>query len=363
MAVMTGCLRVGIVGCGDISETYLRASYPHFEYVACADLDPVRAECTAKKHHLRAVEPEALYADSEVDVVCNLTVPRAHAQVTLAALREGKHVYQEKPLALKRADAAELLLVAESRGVLLGCAPDTFLGSGLQVCRQLLDSGAIGMPLVAIAQMSNHGHEHWHPNPAFYYQTGGGPLFDMGPYYLTALVALLGPVRRVTAMARGAGAERLVGEGPRLGERLAVEVATHVAGALEFASGVIGSLVMSFDMWSPPHALLEIHGSEGSLSLPDPNTFGGPVRLFSAGGKEWHDVPIDGFECHQRGVGLDDLAVAITSSGVPRTNAALAFHVLDIMEALDEAAVECSHIDIGSSSERPPPMPLKVVKS
>lgn len=359
MSAAPAPLRVGIVGCGDISETYLRARYPAFEYVACADLDPSRSRATAHRHHLRAMSPEALYHDDKVDIVCNLTVPQAHTQVTRAGLESGKHVYQEKPLALQRSEATELLVLGQARSLLYGCAPDTFLGAGLQTCRRLIDSGAIGTPVAAMAQMANHGHEHWHPNPAFYYERGGGPLFDMGPYYLTALVSLLGPVSRVSAMARGAGTERVLGPGPRAGQRLAVEVATHVAGTLEFASGVVGSLVMSFDTWSSPPALLEVHGTQASLSLPDPNTFGGPVRLFAAGGEGWREVPVDGFERHQRGVGLADLASVAAAGGVPRADASLAYHVLDVMEALGESGVEGRFIEVQSTAERPLPMPAR----
>lgn len=353
-------IRVGLVGCGTISETYLRAPYPSLRYVACADLDPARAEATASAHGMRALSPEQLWSDEDIDVVCNLTVPRAHGEVSLACLEAGKHVYQEKPLALDRGQAATMLETARARGLLLACAPDTFLGAGLQTCRRLIDEGVIGRPIAATAQMANHGHEHWHPDPAFYYARGGGPLFDMGPYYLTALVSLLGPIRRVAAFAAGSGAARLVRQGKRAGQLLAVEVPTHISGVLDLAGGVVASLVMSFDTWSSPPALLEIHGDEASLALPDPNTFGGPVRLFLAGTHAWREVPIDDFEQHQRGVGLADLAAAISTGTPVKTSAELAFHVLDAMAALVESAETGRVLELTSTSERPEPMARRV---
>lgn len=315
---MTPTLRVGLVGCGKISDTYLSAPYNEiaYQYVACADLDRERAEQTAKRYGLRAMPVQELLSDPEIDVICNLTVPQAHAEVSLASLGQGKHVYVEKPLATDRSQAQAILELAGSRGLRVGCAPDTFLGPGLQTCRAVIDDGKIGTPIAAVACMANHGHEHWHPDPTFYYQRGGGPLFDMGPYYLTALVSLLGPVRRVSAGARGTGTVRTVPFGPRAGELLHVEVPTHMSGTAEFASGTLATILMSFDVWRSDLPRLEIHGSEGSLSLPDPNTFGGPVRLFEPGGESWEEVAVDGFGPQQRGASLADLARA-TSSGQP----------------------------------------------
>jgi predicted dehydrogenase len=350
-------VRVGLVGCGKISEAYLRPGYPEVRYVACADLIEARAQATAAAHGLRAMPVGDLLSDPGIDVVCNLTVPRAHAEVGLAALKAGKHVYLEKPLGLDRAEGAALLDLAEGSGLGVGCAPDTFLGAGLQTCRRVIDEGRIGAPTAAMAHMVNHGHEHWHPDPAFYYQRGGGPLFDMGPYYLTALVSLLGPIRRVAAAWNGEGVERTVRAGARAGEVLPVEVPTHVAGVLEFTAGTVATLVTSFDVWQSALPCLEIHGTEASLSLPDPNTFAGPVRLFPAGATEWEDVPIDGFEVHQRGIGLANLAASLWGTGPNRASGQLAYHVLDTMVALVESGREGGHVELGSRVERPSPMP------
>jgi predicted dehydrogenase len=352
-------MRAGLVGCGKISQAYLGGQYPAVRFVACADLDAGRAAATAEAHGLAALKVDELIADPSIELVCNLTVPQAHVEVSMAALRAGKHVYQEKPLALDRGGASALLAVASAAGRLVGCAPDTFLGAGLQTCRRLVDQGAIGEPVAALAHFANHGHEHWHPDPAFYYQAGGGPLFDMGPYYLTALVCLLGPICRVSGMARGEGSQRHLRSGPRAGGVLAVDVATHVSGVLEFAGGTIASLVTSFDVWASDVPRLELHGTEGSLSCPDPNTFGGPVRLCRAGGRDWEEVPIDAFELHQRGVGLADLAEAAAAGAEPRASGRLAGHVLDAMVGLIESSRSGQHVVLESDVHRPAPMPAR----
>jgi predicted dehydrogenase len=347
-------VRVGLIGCGKISQAYLTANYPNVAYVACADIDQARAEDTAGKYGLRALPVSDLLSDSNIDVVCNLTVPRAHAEISSAALDKGKHVYLEKPLGLDREEGATLLNLAGEKGLLVGCAPDTFLGAGLQTCRRLVDEGRIGVPIAAMANMVSHGPEHWHPDPAFFYQRGGGPLFDMGPYYLTALVTLLGPIARVAGVSRGVGADRQVRSGPRKNEVLPVDTPTHVAGVLEFASGALGTLVTSFDVWGSNLPRLEIHGTEGSLSLPDPNTFGGPVRLFSAGTTEWEDIPTNGFELQRRGIGLSNLADSLAGRGYNRASGQLAYHVLDAMVSLVESGEQGKYLDLTSAVERPP---------
>jgi predicted dehydrogenase len=347
-------VRVGLVGCGKISEAYLTAGYPNVTYVACADLDEDRAKATAEAFGLQPLTVSALVSHGEIEVVCNLTVPRAHAEISSAALRHGKHVYLEKPLGLHREEGANLLRLADDGGLTIGCAPDTFLGAGLQTCRRLIDEGRIGEPIAAMANMVNHGHEHWHPDPAFYYQPGGGPLFDMGPYYLTALVTLLGPISRVAGVSTGAGVDRRIRFGPRANEVLPVDVPTHTTGLLEFTNGTVGTLVTSFDVWRSALPRLEIHGTEASLSLPDPNTFGGPVRLFPAGAPEWEEVPADGFDVQRRGIGLSNLAGSLRDMDVNRASGRLAYHVLDVMVSLIESSEKGEYVHIASTVQRPP---------
>lgn len=352
-----GVLKVGLIGCGKISEAYLRPDYPQVSYVACADLERSRAEATAAAHGLRVLGVDELLADPEVDVVCNLTVPRAHAEVSRAALEAGKHVYSEKPLALDREEGRRLLALAEQRGLAVGCAPDTFLGAGLQTCLRVIDEGRIGTPVAAMAHLVNHGPENWHPDPAFYFLRGGGPLFDMGPYYLTALVALLGPIDSVVAGMRGTGAERVVRRGARTGQRLAVEVPTHVSAVLTLDAGLLATLVTSFEVWQSDLPRLEIHGTEASLSVPDPNTFGGPVKLFPAGSEAWEEVPLRGIEQHQRGIGLASLAASVLGSDENRASGRLAYHVLDAMVSITESGEEGRQVSLESTAERPAPMP------
>jgi predicted dehydrogenase len=355
---------VGIVGCGKISGVYLgnlRSSTVAevIEVVACADLDLERARAQAAQYGVpRACGVAELLADPEIELVVNLTVPQAHATVGLAAIREGKSIYNEKPLAIGREDARRMLDEARERGVRVGCAPDTSLGGGLQTCRKLIDDGAIGTPVAATAFLLSHGPEGWHPDPNFFYQPGAGPLFDMGPYYLSALITMLGPVRRVTASARATFPERVVGSGPKQGERITVNTPTHVAAVLDFTAGPIATVITSFDVWSHGLPRIEIYGSEGSLSVPDPNTFRGPVRLRRAGEAEWQEAPLshDNVD-NMRGLGVLDLAHALRSGRPHRANGELAFHVLDIMHACLAASEESHHIALTSDCARPAPLP------
>ncbi len=351
---------IGIVGCGNISDIYFQAGekFQALDIVACADLVQERAEAKARQYGVRACSVGELLADPVVDIVVNLTIPAAHAEVDLAAIAAGKSVYGEKPLALNRLDGAGVLAAAETAGLRVGSAPDTFLGAGLQTCRKLLDEGVIGTPVAATAFMVCHGHEDWHPNPAFFYKPGGGPLFDMGPYYLTALVALLGPVRRVTGATGISFPQREISSAPLAGQTIDVEVPTHVSGLLDFAAGPIATLIMSFDVWSSTLPWLEIYGSEGTLRLPDPNTFGGPVFVQHREETTWQEIPLAfPYADNSRGLGVADLAHALQSDRPHRASGELALHVLDIMEAIGEASSHGRHIELTTTCARPAPLP------
>ena len=294
-----------------------------------------------------------------MEIVVNITPPGAHAEVGLASLKAGKHLYNEKPFAITREDAREMLSLAEQKGLLVGCAPDTFMGAGLQTCRKLIDDGWIGQPVAATAFMTGRGPERWHPNPEFFYQVGGGPMFDMGPYYLTALINLLGPVHRVTGSARISFSERIAGCKAKYGMRIPVETPTHIAGVLDFVNGSVGTLVMSFDVWGANLPRIEVYGSEGSLSVPDPNTFGGPVRILKAGDSEWREVPLShSYPENSRGLGVADMAYALSFGRAHRANGKMAYHVLDLMHAFHDASREGTHIDIQSTCEQPAPLPM-----
>lgn len=354
-------IKVGIIGCGTISAIYLknRMRFDTFEIVACADIDLDRARARAEEFGVpRGCAVAELLEDPEIAVVINLTVPQAHATVALAAVRAGKSVYNEKPLTLSRDEGTLLLEEARAHGVLVGCAPDTFLGAGLQTCRQLIDEGAIGEPVAATAFFLGHGPEGWHPNPDFYYQIGGGPLFDMGPYYLTALINFLGPVRRVSASARASFPTRTIGSEPFKGQVITVNTPTHIAATLDFASGAIGTMITSFDVWAHNLPRIEVYGSAGTLSVPDPNTFGGPVRLRRAAEKEWTDVPITRpYSDNSRILGLADLVQALGSGRPPRASGELAFHVLDIMHAALDSSAQGQYIELASTCARPAALP------
>lgn len=351
-------VKIGVIGCGFISGIYLKnltQTFQNTEVVACADVVMANAEARAKEFNVpKACTVAELLADPEVEIVLNLTIPAAHAEVNLAALEAGKHVYNEKPFAVNREDGKKVLAAAEEKGLLVGCAPDTFLGGGLQTCRKLIDDGWIGTPVAATAFMTCHGHESWHPAPEFYYQVGGGPMFDMGPYYLTALVSLLGPAKRVTGSARISFPQRTITSQPNYGKKIDVEVPTHVAGILDFQNGAVASIITSFDVWNANLPRIEIYGSEGSLMVPDPNTFGGPVSFRMHGQDEWKEIPlVFGYNENSRGLGVADMANAIVNGGKHRANGEVAYHVLDIMQGFHDASNEGRHYELKSPCERP----------
>jgi len=349
------------MGAGKISGIYLQngAIFDDIDIVACADLLVERAEQQAREYGVsKAYTPEELLADPEVEIVLNLTVPTVHAEVSLAALEAGKHVYTEKPLAVSREDGRKMLEEAAERGLLIGCAPDTFLGGGLQTCRKVMDEGIIGEPVAATAVMMTHGPEDWHPNPDFFYQPGAGPMFDMGPYYLTALATLLGPVRRVTGSARVTFAERQVTSQPLAGTTITVNTPTHVAGVMDFEGGAVGTLVTSFDVWSAEHFRIDVYGTEGTLSVPDPNTFGGPVRVWRSGGDAWTDVPLTHpYTENSRGLGLADMAQALRSGRRHRATGELGGHVLDVIHAFLDSSEGGRHVEVTSTFDRSEPLP------
>jgi predicted dehydrogenase len=353
--------RVGIIGCGVIAKAYAEklSALPLVDLVACADLDRPRAQTFAATHHIERVHDVAgLLADADVDTIVNLTVPQAHYEVSEAAIAAGKSVYSEKPLALTAAQGRALLTAADDRGVRIGCAPDTFLGAGLQTCRALLDAGAIGEPVGASAFMLSSGPERWHPGPAVFYQRGAGPLFDMGPYYFTALVALLGPLKRIAGAVRRTHAERPVLSEPLRGQRIGVEVPTHVACVADFVGGPIATLVTSFDVQASRFRCIEIYGTEGTLAVPDPNTFGGSVQIKRHAGDEWQTQPLTHANAQQsRGIGLGEMVAAMEAGRPHRASGALALHVLEAMQATIDSSTRGAHVMLASRCERPAALP------
>jgi predicted dehydrogenase len=356
-------VKLGVIGCGNISGIYFSTTkkLKALELVACADLIPERAKAAAEEYAIpKVLTPEKLLADPEIEIVLNLTVPKAHAGVALAAIEAGKSVYGEKPLAVTRADGKKIMEAAKAKKVLVGSAPDTFLGAGIQTCRKLIDDGWIGDPIGATAYMMSHGPESWHPNAGFYYEVGGGPMFDMGPYYLTALINLLGPVKRVSGSTRASFSERIATSKELYGKVLKVEIPTHVTGVLDFASGPIGMIITSFDVWAHHMPNIEIYGSRGTIRVPDPNTFGGPVQLWVNG--EWKDIPLShSYPDNSRGLGVADMAAAIRSGRPHRASGDLAFHVLDIMQAVHESSASGSAINLSTTCKQPAQMPMDLL--
>lgn len=355
---MGGTLRVGIVGAGKISGQYsaVLARLPQVQVTAVADLDAERARQLAEAHPGARVTtlPELLAAD-DVDAVLNLTTPAGHAPIALAAIAAGKHIYGEKPLATSTADGRTIADAAARAGVRAACAPDTVLGTGVQTARAALESGAIGTAHAATAFMTAAGHERWHPDPEFYYQPGGGPLLDMGPYYLTTLVHLLGPIRRVVAMSSRSRAERTIGSGPRAGTAFPVEVDTHLTGVLEHENGALTTMLMSFDIWAAQLPRIELYGATGSLSVPDPNYFAGDVKLFGAGRDDWETLaPTAGYAEAGRGIGLLDLAEALAEKRPHRASVEVALHVLDVMESMEASASSGASVAVTTTCEPPP---------
>ncbi|MHB1296226.1 MAG: Gfo/Idh/MocA family protein [Anaerolineae bacterium] len=361
-------VKIGIIGCGNISAAYLRTvqAFTILEAVACADIDPARAEARAKEFGVpKACSVAELLADPEIQLVVNLTTPQAHTEINLAAIAAGKHVYTEKPLAVTREDGRRVLEAAAKAGLRVGCAPGTFLGGGLQTCRKLIDDGAIGQPVACAAFMMSRGHETWHPDPAYYYQPGAGPMFDMGPYYLTALTTLLGPIRRIAGTAGVQIPDRTITSQPKYGQKITVNTPDHVTGTFDFASGAIGTIITTFATCSSQLPRIEIYGTERTLSVPDPNSLGGPVRMCAAGQKEWEDVPLAFGHADGRnmwGIGVADMAHAIAAGRPHRATGRQAYHVLDLMSSFLDSAREGVYRQIESTMERPAPLPLGLLE-
>nr|WP_144755701.1 Gfo/Idh/MocA family oxidoreductase [Curtobacterium pusillum] len=354
-------MKVGVVGVGVISQQY----FDHFpsldglELTAVADLDVDRARSIGATQGVRGTSVDELLAADDVDVVLNLTIPAAHAEVATRALTAGKHVYGEKPLALSTEQAAPVLELANRAGLRVGSAPDTVLGTGIQTARAALDDGLIGTPVGASVAWSAAGHELWHPAPAFYYQPGGGPLLDMGPYYLTSLVTFFGPVVRVSGSGTRSTRERTIATGPNAGTPIPVDVDTHVVAILEHESGVVSTVTVSFEVWATRSPLFEVYGTAGTLGVPDPNRFSDTVSIADAETREWRDLPTSaGYADAGRGYGLADMAHAIATDRAHRAPGELAFHVLEIMEAVGTASREHVVVEVRSRPARPETVPL-----
>ena len=360
--------KVGIVGCGMISDTYFKASqkFRMIEVVACSDIIPERSEAKTELYDVPSMSNDELFAIPEIEIVLNLTPPQVHSEIAMDTLKAGKNAYSEKPFGVDADDAAKVIALGQSKGLRVGCAPDTFLGGGQQTARKLLDDGWIGKPLSGSAIVMGRGPEKW-PQAPFFYDYGAGPMLDLGPYYITALVNLLGPAKSVTAVTTKGSEFRTLG--PEVAEQYQdtykpfdtypVTVTTHLTGVVEFHCGAVITVMASFDVYKHGHRPIEIYGSEGSMQVPDPNTFGGPVAVCRKGQKEWQQVPLSHtYSDNSRSIGAADMAIALRNNRPHRVNGTLANHVLDIMLSFDKASKEGRKIELDTTCERPKPLPL-----
>lgn len=360
-------VKIGVIGCGNISGIYfenLTKTFVNTEVFACADIIEERAKQAAEKYNIpHILSTEQLLECEDIQIVLNLTVPKNHFEVCKQSLLAGKHVYVEKPLSLTLEQGNELINLAKTKNLMICSAPDTFLGGGLQTCRKLIDDGFIGTPVAATAFMTCHGHESWHPDPEFYYEVGGGPMFDMGPYYLTALTSLLGQAKTVCGMTKISFPERTITSSKKFGRVINVEIPTHVAGNIEFKNGVIATMITSFDIWSSTLPRIEIYGSLGTLIVPDPNTFGGSILLRPSNSKEFKEIPYTHiYTENSRGIGVADMANCLTNGKKPRTSAELANHVLEIMHSFHTSSATKQYVDLSTCCEQPKPLPLGLIK-
>lgn len=355
---------VGIIGCGTISGIYLKNLTEMFRNVrvlAVCDIDGGKAKAAAEKFGVETVcSIEELLGNKDIEIVINLTTPAGHFDICKNILLAGKNAYVEKPLSLSLEQGKELVALAEEKGVLIGCAPDTFLGAGIQTAIQVINDGIIGEVVGATAFMMCHGHESWHPAPAFYYQKGGGPMFDMGPYYLTALIAMVGGVESVAGMAKKSFETRTITSEPQFGKVIDVEVPTYVSGTLRFQNGAIGNIITTFDVWGSTLPRMEVYGTRGSMVVPDPNTFGGDVMVKQHFASEFEKMPLlNDHSENSRGYGVSDMAdCLICGRRNLRASGRLALHVLEIMHAIHTSSGTERFIRLTTSCERPEPLPL-----
>ncbi|TDL33127.1 Gfo/Idh/MocA family oxidoreductase [Jeotgalibacillus sp. S-D1] len=337
-------MRVGIIGAGNISDIYLAApsKFKNIELAGIADLLSHKAKEKADLFNIQFYEtPAALMEDPSIEVIVNLTIPSAHAEINLAALDHGKHVYSEKPLATRYEDGKKIIEKAKALNLRVGVAPDTILGAGVQTALQLVNNDKIGKIVGAKAFMMGSGPEGWHPNPAFFYETGAGPLFDMGPYYLSSLLVLLGPVDCVTGIAQTTYRERTIKSLERAGETFPVTTPTHVEGLMHFKSNVTASITATFDIHQSKLPFIEVYGSKGTIHVPDPNFFGGPVTYLAEGEDGWQDAElVSDYIGNERGLGLSDMIASIYSNEQHYCHGELGLHVLEVMEKLLESSVE-----------------------
>ena len=368
-------MKVGVIGCGNIADIYFKNSkqfFNNFEIDACADINEEASKIFAKKYNVRQLSVEDILADKEIEFIINLTTPNVHYEVSKSIIESNKHSYSEKPLSIEFDDGKKLNDLAEENNVYVGCAPDTFLGAGIQTARNLLDDNAIGNVQLGSISMAVPGHEMWHPNPDFYYKYGGGPILDMGPYYFTALVSLLGSVVNVDSKIKSVYEKRVIGSGNRKGQEIKVDIPTSIISHLEFKSGALIDAFFSFDIWKHNKSHIELYGDKGSLSVPDPNMFGGELLKCASKGGEWESIPTTHMNlgkynieknhervnenpiiANYRGIGVSEMVNSIEKGKKNRCSGELSLHVLDIMDSILESGKNNKKISLRSECKKP----------
>ncbi len=363
---MSEPVKVGVIGCGNISAQYfdMAKNFPLVQIAACSDLDESKAQAAAQKYAVPKVcSVEKMLKDDSIEIILNLTVPKAHAPVAMKAIKAGKHHYAEKPFGINRAEGKKVMEAAAKKNVLLGCAPDTFMGAGIQTARKALEDGLIGKPVGFTAFMLCPGHESWHPSPEFYYEVGGGPMFDMGPYYLTALLNLLGPVKQYCGMASIAIPQRTITSQPKYGKQMTVETPDHICATMEFENGAVGTLITSFATRFPPSdggQPITIYGSEGTLKVPDPNGFDGKVFIHTNADKEYRELPHSFVAGYGRSVGLADMAYALRYGRPVRASGEQAYAVLDLMQGFLDSSAKGKFLTPTTPYVKPKLMPAEL---
>lgn len=354
-------MNIGVLGCGNISDTYfqnLGNMFKNTTVYACCDLDAEKVNAAVKTYNIpRVMTFEEMLADPEIDIILNITPPKTHYSLSKKVLEAGKHVYMEKPLSITYEQGKELVALAQEKGLYIGCAPDTFMGAGIQTCIELIKAGKIGRPVGGAGYIMYAGPEIFHPDPAFFYDIGGGPLFDVGPYYITAYVQMLGRVKSVTAVCTRAFDERTVMVGSKAGQKIDVKVDTHNTGIIQFENGAVMTLVTSFDVIANGMPNLELYGTDGSIKVPDPNGFGGTVLLATRENPVFTEVPlVSKYDDDNRGMGLSDMISAIEEGRAHNASGALALHVLEVMEAFGKSSQLGTTVQIESSPSESIPM-------
>jgi predicted dehydrogenase len=363
---MPETVKVGVIGTGAISGAYLgmAKNFPIVEMAACADLNMDRAKQAAEKFSIPKVcTVDELLADPEIEIVLNLTIPASHVPISRRAVEAGKHTYLEKPLGINKEEGKTLITAAKKAKKRIGCAPDTFMGAGIQTARKLIDDGAIGRPVAFTAFMMSRGVETWHPNPEFYYQPGGGPMLDMGPYYLTALVNLLGRAKKLNGMTSIAVPDRTITSQPFAGKKISVETPDHIAGTIEFENGAVGSIITTFACYHAPYDRkhpIVIFGESGTMQVPDPNTFDGTVLIQGCNDKEPREMPHEFVTGYGRSIGLADMAYAVRSGRKHRANGDLAYGVLEMMQGFLDSGRTGKAVYLKAKYDRPAPMPAEL---